>query len=207
MYCFCRGKNPILRVLRALGNSGVDVPKDGVAKIIALTTSLDEPDFGLDGDTISELRREVSLIVHGAWPVNFNLPLQSFEPQIAGLHNLLQFSLSVQRPEPAQIYFCSSISAALNAPENTVIPEAPIEDFGYASRIGYAQSKLVGEHVVRSAALVGARSYVLRIGQVVGDTVQGVWNDNQNIPLMIRTALRMRALPALDEVSQPWILP
>ncbi|RMJ25467.1 NRPS-like enzyme [Aspergillus sp. HF37] len=199
VYCFCRGKNPILRVLRALGNSGVDVPKGEFAKIIALTTDLDEPDFGLDADTMSELRREVSLIVHGAWPVNFNLPLQSFEPQIAGLHNLLQFSLSVQRPDPAQVYFCSSISVALNAPENTVIPEAPIEDFCYASRMGYAQSKLVGEHVVRNAALVGARSYVLRIGQVVGDTVHGVWNDNQNFPLMIRSALQMRALPALDE--------
>lgn len=180
---------------------GLSIPKGrDFAKIIALTTSPNETDFGLDKDTIDKLSREVSLIIHAAWPVNFNVPLQSFEPHIAGLHNLLQISLSVHRPEPAQVFFCSSVSVAFNAPKEAVIPDGPIEEFAHASKMGYAQSKLVGEHIVRSAARMGARSYVLRIGQVVGDTVQGGWNDNESIPLMIRSALQLKALPDLEEV-------
>ena len=39
--------------------------------------------------------------------------------------------------------------------------------------MGYARSKPVGEYIVRDAARAGARSHVLRVGQVVGDTVEG----------------------------------
>jgi thioester reductase-like protein len=166
-----------------------------------LTIDLDQPDFGLDALTLSQLRKEVSLIIHSAWPVNFNIPLHSFEPHLAGLHNLLQFSLSVHQPRPAQLLFCSSISATWNAPPTArVIPQAAIEDLSYAAGMGYAQSKLVGEHIVRNAARRGARSYVLRIGQVVGDTVKGIWNEGESIPLMIRSAMQMEMLPDLKEV-------
>ena len=140
-------------------------------------------------------------MVHIAWPVNFNIPLQSFERHIAGLHNLLQFSLSVNRPEPAQVFFCSSISTALNTPTPASIPNAPIESSDCVSQTGYARSKFVGEHVVCNAARAGARSYVFRIGQVVGDTHKGVWNDKEFLPMLIRSALTMKALPILQDVS------
>ncbi|KAI9042662.1 acetyl-CoA synthetase-like protein [Aspergillus affinis] len=201
IYCFCRGKNPILRVLRSLESRGLALPRNtSPTRIITLTTELDQPDFGLDATTLHQLRQSVSMIIHSAWPVNFNIPLHSFEPHIAGLHHLLQFSLSVHRPDPAQVFFCSSISAAWNASSTSqTIPEAPIEQLGFAAGMGYAQSKLVGEHIVRNAARRGARSYVLRIGQVVGDTVQGVWNEGESIPLMIRSAKTMKILPDLKE--------
>ncbi|KAH8428587.1 uncharacterized protein LDX57_006283 [Aspergillus melleus] len=206
IYCFCRGKNPILRVLRSLESRGLALPRHtSPTRIIALTTDLDQTDFGLDATTLKELLQSVSLIIHSAWPVNFNIPLHNFEPHIAGLHNLLQFSLSVHRPDPAQVFFCSSISAAWNIPSTSqAIPEAPIEQLGFAAGMGYAQSKLVGEHIVRNAARRGARSYVLRIGQIVGDTVRGVWNEGESIPLMIRSARTMKILPDLKETCS-WL--
>lgn len=140
-------------------------------------------------------------MVHIAWPVNFNIPLQSFERHIAGLYSLLQFSLSVNRPEPAQVFFCSSISTALNTPTPASIPNAPIECSDSVSQTGYARSKFVGEHVVWNAARAGARSYVFRIGQVVGDTHKGVWNDKEFLPMLIRSALTLKALPILQDVS------
>ena len=146
-------------------------------------------------------------MVHIAWPVNFNIPLQSFEPHIAGLHRLLQFSLSVNRPEPAQVFFCSSISTAWNTPSPASIPNAPIESFDCVSRTGYARSKFVGEHMVENAARAGARSYVFRIGQIVGDTHQGVWNDKEFLPMLIRSALTLKSLPILQDVRFLWISP
>jgi thioester reductase-like protein len=188
------------RILKSLKERGLEIPEAHKAKIIAFAGDLSRPDFGQDASTLAQMRNEVSLIIHIAWPVHFNIHLQSFEPHIAGLYNLLQFSLSVHRPQPAQLFFCSSISTAFNTPPPASIPNAPIEDFTYASSMGYAQSKLVGEHIVRKAARAGARSYVLRIGQVVGDARNGVWNDKEFIPSMIRSALTLKALPTLQEV-------
>lgn len=93
--------------------------------------------------------------------------------------------------------FCSSISTALNTPNSATVPEAPIADFAHASQMGYARSKLVGEHIVHNAARASARSYVLRVGQIVGDTVKGVWNEKEFIPSMVRSALTLKTLPAL----------
>lgn len=201
VYCPVRGANPMQRILDSLKERGLELPEASKAKIIALAADLSQPDFGLDASILAQMKKEVSLIVHIAWPVNFNLPLASFEPHIAGLYNLLRFSLRVHKPQPAQLFFCSSISTALNTPHPSSIPDAPIEDLSRAASMGYAQSKLVGEHIVLNAARAGARSYVLRIGQIVGDARSGVWNDKEFIPSMIRSALTLKALPTLQEVS------
>ena len=44
----------------------------------------------------------------------------------------------------------------------------------------------------------GANATILRIGQVVGDMKWGVWNDNEALPLTIRSAMTMGILPQLD---------
>lgn len=63
---------------------------------------------------------------------------------------------------------------------------------------------LVGEHIVCNAARAGARSYVLRIGQSIGDTAKGAWNDKEFVPLMVRSALTLKALPTLRDVCFPF---
>lgn len=172
------------------------------SKITALDADLSREDFGLlDPGLLALMRIEVSLIIHIAWPVNFNIHLRSFEPHIRGLYALLKFSLAVHRPQPAQVFFSSSVSVAQGTPAPASVAEAPIKDFQHVSRTGYARSKLVGEHVVWNAAKVGARSHVLRIGQVVGDAQHGLWNDKDFIPMMVRSALTLKTLPLLREVS------
>ena len=132
------------------------------AKVIALASDLSHPGFGLDASFLAQMKDEGSLVIYIAWPVNFNIHLQSFEPHIAGL-----YCLSVNRPEPARILFCASISTAFNTPLSASIPEAPIADFIHALQIGYACSKLVGELIICNAARAGARSYVLRIDELL----------------------------------------
>lgn len=150
------------------------------------------------------IQESVTIIVHIAWPVNFNLPLRTFEPHLAGLRNLLRLSMSVPGPEPARLFFASSVSVAFNSPADYPVSEAPIDDFALADGMGYAQSKLVGEHMVLNAARAGARSYVLRIGQVVGDSSAGIWNDREAIPSMIRSALALGSLPKIGRTCS-WL--
>lgn len=165
-------------------------------KIVALKTSLHEQNFGLQQEVLDRMRDTVSLIIHTAWPVNFNLPLRDFEPHIQGLHNLIQFSLSVHLPWPALTLFCSSISTALGN-LSMAVEEASL-DFSSALDMGYGRSKLIGEHIISNASKVGARSYSLRIGQISGDSEHGIWNDSEALPLMIRSALTLGALPILE---------
>jgi thioester reductase-like protein len=71
--------------------------------------------------------------------------------------------------------------------------------------MGYARSKLVAERIVQAAAeQTGMVAKVLRVGQIVGDTVTGKWNSTEAIPLMLQTAHTLKALPALDETPS-WL--
>ncbi|CAF9941432.1 MAG: hypothetical protein ALECFALPRED_009109 [Alectoria fallacina] len=138
-------------------------------------------------------------IIHCAWPVNFNLPFSTFDDQIHTLHHLLQLSLSTRSPKPAHFIFCSSVSAASFSP--SPVPEAPLASFSYAANTGYGCSKSVAEKIIQKAVeSAGAKASILRIGQIVGDTLhQSMWNDSDAIPLMVRSALAIGALPALNE--------
>lgn len=91
---------------------------------------------------------------------------------------------------------------ALNSAASATVPNALQTDFRKVSPTGYARSKFVGEHVVcRAAGEAGADACVLRIGQVVGDTREGIWNDQEFLPMMIRSSLVLGVLPLLSEVS------
>ncbi|KAJ5812423.1 hypothetical protein N7474_008724 [Penicillium riverlandense] len=94
--------------------------------------------------------------------------------------------------------FCSSISTALRSPSD-LIPDEPLEGFHCALTMGYGLSKLVGERIVSAARGSSARAYSLRIGQVSGHSKKGLWNDSEAVPLMIRSALTLKALPKLDQ--------
>ncbi|KAK2607921.1 hypothetical protein N8I77_006562 [Diaporthe amygdali] len=199
VYCLVRGSNPMDRVIDSLYQRGLQSTKLSRSKIVALVADVSEPDFGLDKATVEEMKQTVSIIIHVAWPVNFNISLASFEPHIRGVHSLLKFSMSVRGPDPAQFFFCSSISSAFDAPAGVHVSNGPITDLSWASPTGYAQSKLVAEHVVLNAAAAGARSRVLRIGQIVGDAQNGIWNDREFIPSMIRSATTLKVLPSTGE--------
>ncbi|KAL4882687.1 hypothetical protein BJY04DRAFT_227020 [Aspergillus karnatakaensis] len=197
VYCLTRRDNPREAVLDALRLKDLDVPPDRTEKIVALKTELHITNMGLADLLVQKMRQTVSLIVHSAWPVNFTLPLSSFEPHIQGLKNLIDLSLSVTLSAPAMLLFCSSISTALGSPEAKIV-EGPTLDLSCALDMGYARSKLVGEAIVSNARKSGARAFSLRIGQVSGHSKKGLWNDSEAIPLMIRSALTLKALPDLD---------
>lgn len=197
VYCLTRRTDAKDAILDALAQKNLAVPSFRTNKIIALNSSLDEPDFGVGESMIDEMKKSVSLIIHTAWPVNFNLPLLSFEPHIKGLYNLINFSLGVNLPAPAVLLFCSSISTALGS-KSSEVHEAPIEDLSSALEMGYGRSKLVGEKIVSNARKSGARTYSLRIGQISGHSKKGLWNDSEALPLMVRSALTLKALPEID---------
>ena len=206
VYCLVRGENPKERVLQALKQRELSIPDPTLLK--AMKSDLSKPDLGLSPEMYQELQNQTTTVIHGAWAVNFNLGVRSFEEQhIKGVYNLTRFSLSVHTPQPAHIFFCSSVAVALGTPAPATVPEGPIQNLKYTLPQGYGRSKLVGEHILLNAASsAGALTRTIRIGQVVGDSKIGFWNDTEAVPLMIRSALTLKALPTLNEVRYYKIL-
>lgn len=195
------------RLLKSMHNRRVYDTLSDVArnKLIALPSDLSQSSLGLSSTIYNTLTSEITDVIHCAWSVNFNLQLSSFEKDsIAGLRHLIDLCLKAQRPAPATFNFCSSVSAVVNT-KNDTVPEALPEQLNYAQEMGYAQSKLVGEHLCNSAAQqTGVRARILRIGQVIGDREHGIWNATEAIPLMLQSATTIGALPELDE-SPLWL--
>jgi thioester reductase-like protein len=180
--------------LRGLGSLEKDPTR--AKKLTALSTNdFGAPNLGLRTEDYAALQNAATLIIHAAWPVNFNIALASFRPQIAGLRNFLD--LASATPSPARVVFVSSISAAFNIPPPASVPEGPFESLEYAAATGYARSKLVGERLCEAAGANGAAVGVLRVGQISADSVNGIWNDKEHVPLLVRSATEVKALPRL----------
>ncbi|OQU98613.1 hypothetical protein CLAIMM_04370 [Cladophialophora immunda] len=194
------------RVHHSLSSRGLTLSKYEMSKIIARPSDFSQATLGLTVEDRHQIRSSLTHVIHAAWAVNFNLGVQSFEEQhIRGLYNLINTCLEVNLATPAELYFCSSISVAGGTPKPATIAERVIDQLHHAQNMGYAQSKMVGEHIVRNAMQsTGMYARVVRIGQIVGDTGSAVWNETEAIPLMIRSAITTGALPALDEVHS-WL--
>jgi thioester reductase-like protein len=210
VYCLVRASsqsNAHLRLLRSMRERCVyyNLPLNARKKIVALPSDLGMSSLGLNPEMYNEIASNITGLIHCAWSVNFNLGLGSFEADcIAGAHNLMALCLKAERPEPATFNFCSSVSAVART-KGGFVPEALPESLDYAQEMGYAQSKLVTEHIcVAAAEKYGIKSRVLRIGQVIADTVHGIWNATEAIPLMMQAALTIGAVPKLDE-SPLWL--
>ncbi|OAP65522.1 hypothetical protein AYL99_01494 [Fonsecaea erecta] len=207
VYCLVRSsadEEAKQRILSALTDRDLSLPKEHEQRVVGLHSDLGREDLGLEPRVLSELRNSVSLIIHNAWAVNFNLGLRSFEGQhIKGTQNLLNLALSVRAARPAGFALLSSVSVASATRQESPVAETLLEDLDSAT-MGYGRSKLVAEHMVHNAAAFGVEGRVIRVGQIVGDSQQGLWNDSESIPLIVRSALTLGCLPELQE-SCSWI--
>jgi thioester reductase-like protein len=186
VYCLNRGADPQARTLESLKARGLDAPLE---RVQSFSADLTRPDFGLDPELLSR----VNLVLHNAWSVNFNMGVASFESQLQGARHLIDFAFKA----PARYFFVSSVSAAVRS--GSRIAEAHTQKLTDAQEMGYARSKLIGERLCELARRAGLDARVLRVGQIVGDTRLGQWNDTEAIPLMLRSALGIGALPTLAD--------
>jgi carbohydrate kinase (thermoresistant glucokinase family) len=209
VYCLVRAssvESAQLRVISSMKERRVYhvLPLLQRRKILAIPSDFGKTDLALSSKMYQRLLMEVGIVIHLAWAVNFNMGIESFEKQhIAGAHNLLQFCLNSKRSTPAAFHFGSSVSAVAASP--TKVEESTETDFTRAQTMGYAQSKLVTENICsRAAKQTGMISRVHRIGQVIGDTEHGIWNETEAIPLIVQAAVTVGCVPTLDETPN-WL--
>lgn len=180
-----------------------------------------EDNLGLQPETLRLFRSTITHIIHNAWSVNFNQSLRSFDRGcISSTHFLLNLAATSptrlllppnnnkkqkQKQKPS-LTFISSIATALAAPASVaedLVPWSYVEE-----RMGYAQSKWVAEQLLASAATQAEIPVrIARLGQVCGDSVEGLWNPAEAIPTIVRTAVTQGVLPGEEEDEELQWLP
>lgn len=180
------------------------------SKVRFLETDLSKDQLGLDEVSYWDLALRSTLIVHNAWPVDFNLSLSSFEPQLAGCLHLLK--LASEAPHLENLSFMSSVGVASGWSKRRPgqVPEAKIEDLGLAEGMGYSQSKLLSELLLAYGCdTLDVPVTVCRIGQIAGPVLspKGMWSPKEWFPSIMLSCEYLGKVPAdlgaLDRID--WI--
>ncbi|KAJ0423944.1 hypothetical protein BJY00DRAFT_309761 [Aspergillus carlsbadensis] len=179
------------------------------SKVTFLTFDLTHPSLGISDAVYETLRDRTTHVIHNAWKVDFNLPLQAFEPQLVGVINLIRLCASA--PRAPTVVFTSSVSAVMNvasattsSPQSinqTPVPESIIEDISAPASAGYAESKYIAERVLSHASeKLNISARILRLGQVAGAAKSpGRWNAVDWVPALVLGSRGLGAIPdALD---------
>ncbi|KAM5472506.1 putative secondary metabolism biosynthetic enzyme [Microsporum audouinii] len=176
------------------------------SKVEFITADFSRDRFGLSSTKYQELQQVVDVFIHNAWPVNFNNSLEYFEASaIAGTRHCVDFAVSA-RYNP-HIVFVSSIASIGNWPavratgdkdlDCPKVPEEFQEDNCLPLKQGYGEPKHVASCILRKAArLSGARSAIIRVGQLSGPIeTGGVWNKSEWVPSLIATSKALGKIP------------
>ena len=161
-----------------------------------LTADLTRPSLGLEKKVFEKLQNSATLVIHNAWPVNFNLSLPSFRPQFDGVVNLIEFVAGAT--SSPRLFFISSISSVMSYRSPSLkTPEQVIHADSAPGPSGYAESKYLAELLLEYAAqkLRVSTSFV-RVGQIAGAVNHaGLWNKAEWFPSLVISSLHVGAIP------------
>ncbi|KXH35137.1 thioester reductase domain-containing protein [Colletotrichum simmondsii] len=159
-----------------------------------LCVDMSKSNLGLEPEVYDRLLKEADRIIHNAWPVNFNISVETFEPHIRGVRHWVDFSLRAAKNVP--IVFVSSIGTVDTWQGPGPVPEKRLMDLSLPST-GYGRSKMVSSLILDEATQVsGVPTAVVRVGQVAGpQSKDGVWNRQEWLPTIIASSKYLGALP------------
>ncbi|KAI0848381.1 male sterility protein-domain-containing protein [Daldinia vernicosa] len=167
-------------------------------RVTFIPADLSNPSPGVEEGTYNKLRSRVGLVIHNAWPVNFNLELQAFRPHMAGLVNLFALS-AASTTQRMRIVFISSIGAmAGRSVDSGAAPEAVLERLDSSAANGYSRSKFTSKHLCNIAPKhLDIPITITRVGQVGGAARHpGLWNPSEWLPSLIVSSLHLSYLPS-----------
>lgn len=169
------------------------------SRVKFLQVDLAQERFGLGRREYNDLARRTTHIIHNAWPVNFNLPLCSFQDQLEGCTQLLRFASDAPRFD--NFFFMSSVGVANDWPtkSDSDVPEESISDFEVAEPMGYAQSKMLAELLcLRGSDQLGLPVTICRLGQIAGPVRSdgGMWSPNEWFPSMLLSCKALGKVPS-----------
>lgn len=200
----------VKNTIESAEKKGAAIPSGLQTKVAVINGDPSATRFGLPPDVYEGLCSKVTHILHAAWPVDFQRPLESFENQFSFLQNLLQLARDAHTRQPAvkpRLLFISSIAVVGEYPTvhgNHIVPEQAIADSRCTSSLGYGKAKFVCERILTKAAEDWSSemevSYV-RTGQLSGSEGNGYWNPKEHFPALVKISHEAGVFPRLHGVS------
>lgn len=200
----------VKNTIESAEKKGAAIPSGLQTKVAVINGDPSATRFSLPPDVYEGLCSKVTHILHAAWPVDFQRPLESFENQFSFLQNLLQLARDAHTRQPAvkpRLLFISSIAVVGEYPTvhgNHIVPEQAIADSRCTSSLGYGKAKFVCERILTKAAKDWSSemevSYV-RTGQLSGSEGNGYWNPKEHFPALVKISHEAGVFPRLHGVS------
>ena len=195
VYCLNRGTDTLPVQIKKNRSLGLQAQL-GPTRATFLTADLSRKGLGLQSETLKRLEQSATLVIHNAWPVNFNLALSSFRAQFDGLVNLVDFVANAATSP--HIFFVSSISSVMSyrSPSKRTPEQVIFTDMAPGPN-GYAESKYVAELLLEySTRKLSVSTSFARVGQVAGAANHaGLWNKAEWFPSLVVSSLHLGAIP------------
>ncbi|KAG6855913.1 hypothetical protein H0H87_009479 [Tephrocybe sp. NHM501043] len=182
--------------------SGLDIGLLNTEKVSFISGDATQPNLGLDRGQYSELSRSVTIVIHNAWKLDFNLSLSAFEPNVQSTRHLIDLLQSGPNSGNSRFLFTSSISSAQSWPKsNGPYPEEILMDPSSAIGNGYGEGKYVAERILAKS---GVQATSIRIGQVSGGKPKGAWSVTDWVPILVKSSISIGVLPEIKGMIS-WI--
>ncbi|KII87501.1 hypothetical protein PLICRDRAFT_257848 [Plicaturopsis crispa FD-325 SS-3] len=186
----------------AFQDRGMDVNLVSSPKVVFVEGDASQSNLGLPESTYQELLESTTVIIHNAWRLDFNLSLSSFEPNVRGTRNLVDFALSSPHAASLRFIFTSSIGSVQSWDRTRgAYPEEVQYDASFAVGAGYGESKYVSERLLAQS---GLHASSIRIGQISGGRPNGAWATTDWVPNFVKSSLAIGSLPDAEGVAS-WI--
>lgn len=165
-------------------------------RIQTITGDLSHPRLGLSEAKYDELIRDVDAVCHAAAAVNWVFSYAGLRAaNVLGTLELLRVACRAG----ATFHFVSSLSTCYS----TTGPRTADEAFDALSELrgihlGYAQTKVIGEALVREAGRRGLAVRIYRPALISGHSLTGAFNREDLISALVRGCVHMGTAPDLD---------
>ncbi|KAF9477786.1 acetyl-CoA synthetase-like protein [Pholiota conissans] len=163
-------------------------------RLVFLDGETSQKNLELPNSVYDEVRGSVTMIIHNAWRLDFNLSLSSFEANVQGTRNLIDLARSSKNAASLKFLFTSSVSSAFSWDQSLgAYPEEVLKDAHYAVGNGYGESKYVTERILAQS---GLKATSFRIGQISGGHPNGAWATSDWVPILVKSSIYMNTLPS-----------
>jgi thioester reductase-like protein len=195
--CLVRGESHEIaeRLRTALASTGVDRTQFE-HRITVVRGDLAKPHLGMSGSEFDAVASSIDAVCHAGATVNWVRPYDALKgSNVNGTIELLKLAARYSTP----FHFVSSLSVCYSTTAALRVDETydPLPDIG-GLHLGYAQSKVVAEALVRDAGRRGLPIAVYRPSLISGHSGSGAFNRDDIIARVITGCVRMGVAPDLD---------
>ena len=197
IYCLVRAENEasaLARIKKALSKYDLEIKDD--RRIKAIVGDLGKPMFGLDSTEYDRLTKMIDVIYHNGAMVHFLYPYNVMKPtNVEGTKEIVLFA-AANKTKPVHYVSTISVFSEHGMPGKRLISEKSSIDESGILDTGYSQSKWVAERIIWNAKEKGLPVSVYRVGQVIGDTRNGISNLDDFIFRTMKGALEAKSYPS-----------